>query len=205
VGFKELLAAEFAPFGLLSAEQLELLERHHALLVRWNQRMNLTRIENLEDAVRLHYCESLFLGRQMPSGKLRIADVGSGAGFPGFPVAALRPESTVDLIESHQRKAVFLREASAGAPNVRIVGERAEAVAHTYDWVISRAVLPVDVLSLKLAANTAILMALADLGTLKEEPKVVTPLPWGTGRVLAMFHVEQCEIEDPGSTVSRGT
>jgi 16S rRNA (guanine527-N7)-methyltransferase len=205
VGFKELLAVEFAPFGLLSAEQLELLERHHALLARWNQRMNLTRIENLEDAVRLHYCESLFLGTQLPHGKLRIADVGSGAGFPGFPVAALRPESFLDLIESHQRKAVFLREASAGAPNVRIVGERAEAVANTYDWVISRAVLPADVLSLNLATNTAILMAQADIGTLKKEPDVVTPLPWGIGRILAMFHVEHSEIEDPGSTVSRGT
>jgi 16S rRNA (guanine527-N7)-methyltransferase len=205
VGFKEVLAAEFAPFGILTIEQLQLLERHHSLLVRWNQKMNLTRIENLDDAVRLHYCESLFLGLKLPVGKFRLADLGSGAGFPGFPVAVARPECSVDLIESHQRKAVFLREASAATTNIRVVGERAEVVVNKYDWVISRAVLPNDVLSLKLAASTSILMAEADLGTLKSEPTVVMPLPWGTGRVLAMFHVEQSEIESYGSTVSRGT
>ena len=85
--FSELLAAEFAPYGSLSQSQLDLLEAHYALLMHWNKRLNLTRITELVSVVRLHYCESLFLGLHLPKTTLRIADVGSGAGFPGIPVA----------------------------------------------------------------------------------------------------------------------
>ena len=110
--FRELLAREFAPYGSLTPEQIDLLEAHYNLLVQWNARLNLTRIDSVEEAVRLHYCESLFVGTRLPAGPLRIVDVGSGAGFPGIPIAILRPECTVTLVESHQRKGVFLREAT---------------------------------------------------------------------------------------------
>ena len=81
------------------------------------------------------------MGSRLPAGVLRIADVGSGAGFPGFPVAVLRPDCSVTLIESHQRKAVYLKEASRKLPNVRVLSKLAEDVAdigEEYDWVISR-------------------------------------------------------------------
>jgi 16S rRNA (guanine(527)-N(7))-methyltransferase RsmG len=205
LAFKELLAAEFSAFGALSDEQLAALEHHYALLVQWNQRMNLTRIEKLEDAVRLHYCESLFLGLALPAGPLRIADVGSGAGFPGLPVAVWRPECTVDLIESHQRKAVFLREVSSGRKNIGVSSVRAETIAKRFDWTISRAVTPSDVLGFNLSLNSAILMAESDVPGLNRKPLSVQRVPWGTSRVLALFHVEQFGIEEDGSAVSRGT
>jgi 16S rRNA (guanine(527)-N(7))-methyltransferase RsmG len=188
--FKELLASEFAPLGLLTDDQLAALERHYNLLLHWNRRMNLTRIERLEDAVRLHYCESLFLAQTLPPGMLRIADIGSGAGFPGFPVAIFRPECTVDLIESHQRKAVFLREACGEVRNVTVIAERAESIQDTYDWMMSRAVRPSEVLALRLAPKGAVLMAAADLELLEYKPYKVKEIPWGTGRVLAMFHTK---------------
>jgi 16S rRNA (guanine527-N7)-methyltransferase len=188
--FKDLLAAEFAPFGPLLESQIAVLERHYSLLMHWNRRMNLTRIEELEDAVRLHYCESLFLGKSLPAGSLRIADIGSGAGFPGFPVAVTRSESTVDLIESHQRKAVFLREACGFLGNVWVIAERAETLGvESYDWVVSRAVRPSEVLALRLAPQAAVLMAAADLATLEQKPVTVRDVPWGAGRVLATFNV----------------
>jgi len=188
-GFKELLAAEFAPFGSLLESEIAALERHYFLLMHWNRRMNLTRIEELEDAVQLHYCESLFLGKSLPASPLRIADIGSGAGFPGLPVAVIRAESEVDLIDSHHRKAVFLREACAGLGNVRVIAERAETLgARTYDWVVSRAVRPSEVLALRLAQQAAVLMSAADLAALDQKPVMVKPLPWGTGRVLAIFN-----------------
>ena len=109
----------FADFAL-SAEQEAVLEAHLELLMRWNRTVNLTAIRNREEAIERHYCESLFLGSRLPAGRLRIADVGSGAGFPGFPVAVLRPDCLVTLIESHQRKAVFLREAARQVGNVRV-------------------------------------------------------------------------------------
>src|SRR5580704_16335876 len=106
--FRELLRREYQPWGELSDLQLDQLERHYQLLESWNRRLNLTRIEDLLDVVRFHYCESLFVSTVLPSGPLRVCDIGSGAGFPGIPLAVFRPDLQVVLIESDQRKAVFL-------------------------------------------------------------------------------------------------
>jgi 16S rRNA (guanine527-N7)-methyltransferase len=171
-GFKSLLELEFYPYGVLSPQQLELLDEHYHLLLRWNPKINLTRITSLQDAVRYHYCESLYLATHLPKGPLRIVDIGSGAGFPGIPVAIYRPECTVDLVESHQRKAVFLREAARSLTNVQVLAQRAEEVTDSYDWTISRAVRPEDVLKLKLAPHVAILGAEGE------------SLPWGERRAL---------------------
>src|SRR5437868_1103638 len=154
--FRELLKAEFAPYGNLTTEQLDQLEGHLNLLEHWNKTINLTRITNLKDVVQLHYCESLFLGQALPPGRLRIVDVGSGAGFPGIPLAILRPDCTVDLVESHQRKSVFLREASRQLENVRVLTCRAEAVEPGKDWMVARAVRPADLLKLGIASNIAL-------------------------------------------------
>jgi 16S rRNA (guanine527-N7)-methyltransferase len=172
--FRELLFNEFHPYATLTAEQLDRLERHYQLLQRWNRKINLTRISNLEDIVRLHYCESLYLGLRLPPGPLRVADVGSGAGFPGIPVSVLRPDLEVTLIESDQRKAAFLRESS----NLRVLSIRAENCPESFDWIISRAVAPKFILSLKVASNFALLLS-------SESDR----LPWGTNRSL-VFHVE---------------
>jgi 16S rRNA (guanine527-N7)-methyltransferase len=170
--FKSLLTFEFSPYGALTPQQLALLEEHYHLLLRWNQKINLTRITSLQDAVRYHYCESLYLATRLPEGPLRIADIGSGAGFPGIPFAIYRPECTVDLVESHQKKAVFLREAARSLTNVRVLAQRAEAVSDSYDWTISRAVSPDDVFKLNLAPHVAVLGAEGEA------------LPWGERRAL---------------------
>ena len=183
--FRDLLVREFAPYGSLSAEQITALEAHYNLLVQWNARLNLTRIESLEDAVRLHYCESLFVGTRLPIGPLRIVDVGSGAGFPGIPIAILRPECAVTLVESHQRKGVFLRQASRDLKNVSVVTDRAENLKPDFDWLVSRAVSSNDLLKLKLANNLALLVGAEQIpGSDRREP-----IPWGSGRYL-VFHVK---------------
>jgi len=188
--FRDRLAAEFAAFTALSDDQLSLLQQHYELLVHWNQSLNLTRILGIDEAVKLHYCESLFIGQALPMGPLRVADVGSGAGFPGIPLAILRPECTVTLIEAHQRKAVFLRQASRLLSNVRIISDRAESVTSDWDWVVSRAVRPIEVLRFGLAERQALLMSSTDLPGLPE-PELVHRVPWGTDRILSMFHVKQ--------------
>src|SRR5207302_3813646 len=104
------------------------------MMRRWNQVINLTRIEAVREIVDRHYAESLFLGAHLPPGPLSIADVGSGAGFPGFPIAVLRPGCRVSLIESHKRKAVFLKEASRSIRNVKVLAQRAEEVSEAFDW-----------------------------------------------------------------------
>ena len=184
--FKALLASEFAPIGSLTEYQLDLLEQHFHLLYHWNKKINLTRIRGGREAVQFHYCESLFLAQWLPRSKLRIVDVGSGPGFPGIPVAVFRRDCTVDLIESNQKKASFLREASRKLPNVNVVCGRAEdCTSGGYDWMVSRAVRVQELLNLKLAPSLAILMGADDIKELE-----ALKVPWGERRVLA-FHVEQ--------------
>ena len=185
--FAEALKARLAGIVEIAAEQIRTLEAHYELMVRWNRTVNLTTVIGLEEAVERHYCESLFLASHLPAGSLRIADVGAGAGFPGFPVAVLRAECSVTLIESHQRKAVFLKEASRKMANVSVLARRASDVEGDFDRVVSRAVSYEDLTAAlqKLAPN-------ADLLTGGEEPpermgfewEKPILLPWGTGRFL---------------------
>jgi 16S rRNA (guanine527-N7)-methyltransferase len=184
--FAELLRERLRGIVDLSAGQIAALEAHYKLLVRWNKTVNLTTITSLEEAVERHYCESLFLGAHLPAGILRVVDVGSGAGFPGFPVAILRPDCTVALVESHQRKAVFLREASRKVGNVRVIAKRAEEVEGEFDHLISRAVSYED-----LRGSLKRLAASADLLTGEEVPpglrmdwEEAIAVPWGRARFL---------------------
>src|ERR1035437_1213744 len=171
--FVDLLRQRLAGVVELSAGQVEALEAHYQLLLRWNPILNLTSIKGMEEAVERHYCESLFLGTHLPQGRLRIADIGSGAGFPGFPVAVLRPDCSVTLVESHQRKAVFLREVSRALPNVRVLAKRAEAVGERFDRVISRAVSYRD-----LTPSLKVLGESVDLLTGAEEPPPESGFNW---------------------------
>jgi len=183
--FRELLAREFAPYALLTEQQLDLLEAHFDLLTKWNAKLNLTRIQSVEEAVWLHYCECLFLATRLPEGALRIVDVGSGAGFPGIPIAIMRPECEVTLLESHKRKAVFLSEARRSLPNVKVSSQRAKTVQTQFDWVVSRAVAPSTVLHLSMAPNFALLVG----GDEAQRFELKEPLPWGRSRYL-VFHVK---------------
>jgi 16S rRNA (guanine527-N7)-methyltransferase len=171
--FRELLRRRVSGFCELSSTQLDQLERHYELMLRWNKTINLTRIEEIEEAVDRHYAESLFLGANLPPGRLTIADVGSGAGFPGIPIAISRPEVFVTLIESHQRKAAFLKEASRSLSNVTVIAQRAEDVGQKFDWVVSRAVSSKILQKLWLARQLALLCT--------DAPGKVIPMPWDGG------------------------
>jgi len=178
--FRALLSSEFAPYQTLSAAQLDALNGHYELLLKWNKGLNLCRIRDVREAVELHYCESLYLGRCLPAGALSIVDIGSGAGFPGFPLGVLRPECTVTLMDSDQRKAAFLREVCHSHRNFRVVAGRAEHSRERYDWMVSRAVKAETIRQLRLAPNCALLSSRT--GAIK--------VPWGERRFIEMFHVE---------------
>jgi 16S rRNA (guanine527-N7)-methyltransferase len=89
------------------------------LLVKWNARTNLSSIREPEEMVRRHFGESLFASRHLPACKT-LLDLGSGAGFPGLPIALASPEIAVTLAESQNKKSSFLREV------VRTLGVRVE-------------------------------------------------------------------------------
>ncbi len=211
--FLEGLNSELTGICTLSAEQGRRLFAHYELLKKWNQVVNLTRIDELGEAIERHYCEALFLAAQLPAGRLSIADIGSGGGFPGIPVAVLRPDCQVTLIESHQRKAVFLKEATRDLANVRVLAKRAEDVDGSFDWGVARAVRWKDISWIlgRLVTSVALLSGEATGAEFNAASRVgATPsldlpgrhfqsslnpegikLPWGRQRFLWMFHVKQ--------------
>lgn len=185
----------------LSPETVSELFGHYELLLRWNRALNLTSIAGLEEAVLRHYCESLFVGIHLPTNPVSVLDVGSGAGFPGIPMAILRPDCRFTLAESHQRKAVFLREATRQLSNVRVAASRAERVEGAHDWVVSRAVKWPDVLEVAApgselagagcpARSIALLLGQEAAAEVVLQPmfrwREAIPLPWGHRRVLVL-------------------
>ncbi len=186
--FGELLRSHFGPLNQISDKQVERLAAHCRLMLRWNRVLSLTSIRDLEECVVRHYCEALFLALHLPPGSFTALDVGSGAGFPGVPIAVFRPEYEVALAESNRRKAVFLREATRGYGNVRVIAGRAED-AGEFDWVVSRAVRWQDVLRVEGRAY-ALLVGAEDGGAMLSSAGVSwrkpIRLPWGERRVLVV-------------------
>lgn len=140
------LAAELAA-GLKALEvsvdepAREKLVAYLALLSKWNQVYNLTAIREPERMLRQHLLDSLAVLPHIEGPSL--ADVGSGAGLPGIPLAIARPELNVTLVESSHKKSAFLRQAAIelSLPNVNVKEERVESIESrgAYDVVIARA------------------------------------------------------------------
>ncbi len=116
-------------------------ERYLELLLRWNSRVNLTAIRDPQEIQSRHFVESIACARAVPAGVATLLDLGSGAGFPGIPIALCRPEIAVTLAESQAKKAAFLREALRTLGIEAVVhGGRAESLKTTFDCVVLRAV-----------------------------------------------------------------
>ena len=131
----------------LSDAQHALLSRYLDLLIEANQTMNLTRITDRAQAELLHIADSLTVLPFLPKTPHALADLGSGGGVPGIPLAIARPDVRVLLVESTKKKAAFLRKAAEqlGLANVQVSDARVEDVGHTdrrgtFDVVTARAV-----------------------------------------------------------------
>lgn len=128
----------------LDAEQAKRLLAHLDLVDEWSERMNLTAIRERSQQVTKHVLDSLSVVPWL--GGRRVADVGSGAGFPGIPLAIVRPDLQFALIESTGKKCRFLEHVRDALMlgNVEVVQSRAEAYkpATRFDTVLARAVGP---------------------------------------------------------------
>jgi 16S rRNA (guanine527-N7)-methyltransferase len=139
-----LTPAEFAQLVPVSRETLARLEAFAALLVDWNQRLNLVGHSTLEDLWRRHILDSAQLRALIPSTTRSLVDLGTGAGFPGVVLAIMGGPAAIHLVESDQRKCVFLREALrlTGAA-AKVHAARVEAVPEfPADIVTARALAP---------------------------------------------------------------
>ena len=129
----------------LSAAMQAKLLAYVALLKKWNGTYNLTAIRDEAEMLTQHLLDSLsvlpVLEKSAPAGR-RWADIGSGAGLPGIPLAIARPDLEMSLIETVEKKAAFQRQAKIelGLANVTVVNRRVEDVGGgVFDAVISRA------------------------------------------------------------------
>jgi 16S rRNA (guanine527-N7)-methyltransferase len=117
---------------------------YQALLLKWNERVNLTAITDPSEVVDKHLLDSLAVLPEVPS-MGRVLDVGAGAGLPGIPWALARPALQVTLVDAVQKKVAFMKAAIANlglAPRVRAVHQRAEGAGDglgTFEVVVSRA------------------------------------------------------------------
>jgi 16S rRNA (guanine527-N7)-methyltransferase len=139
----------------LSARQMALFARYEQELLDWNARFNLTAIRDAEGIRAKHFLDSLscvMAWRENPPTSL--ADVGSGAGFPGIPLKILQPSLNLLLVESVGKKAEFCRHVSStlGLEKVDVTQSRAEDVGQAkqhrerFDWAVGRAVANLPIL-----------------------------------------------------------
>jgi 16S rRNA (guanine527-N7)-methyltransferase len=127
-----------------TSEQIASIQRHMALLLAWNDKINLTAIRDPLEMLYRHFCESMYAAVAVPLQGGRLADVGSGGGFPGLPLKIIRPELHVFLIESNVKKATFLAEAvrELDVAEARVLVSRYEELGEEItplDFVCSRA------------------------------------------------------------------
>jgi 16S rRNA (guanine527-N7)-methyltransferase len=140
-----------SPFRLeLDRGQIGMLLTYVKLLLRWNQKINLTSVRNPEECVTRHFGESLYVAKYMElSG--RLLDVGSGPGFPGLVLKIMFPTLAVTLLEPVAKKRAFLKEVARACEmaSVEVVGERLEdfvglTTRHQFDAATARAVGHLD-------------------------------------------------------------
>jgi 16S rRNA (guanine527-N7)-methyltransferase len=128
----------------LTTAQVANVQRYMAMLLAWNEKVNLTAIRDPLEVLYRHFCESMYAVAAVPLHAGRLADVGSGGGFPGLALKIARPELHVFLIESNIKKATFLAEVvrELGLTDTRVLVSQYEELAEEIaplDFVCSRA------------------------------------------------------------------
>jgi len=139
----------------LNEQQVLQIQQYTKLLRAWNEKVNLTAIRDPLEMLYRHFCESMFGAMLLPVENCRLADVGSGGGFPGLPLKIFRPELTVFLVESNVKKATFLAEVirELGLTDTRVLVSRFEE--------LSEDVAPLDVVCSRALGDFATFLAWA--------------------------------------------
>ena len=125
-------------------DQVFQIQQYIKILLTWNEKVNLTAIRDPLEILYRHFCESMYAAEAIPLKDGRLADVGSGAGFPGLPLKLMRPELQVFLVESNIKKVTFLAEVirELGLSGAQVLARRYEELGEEIaplDYVCSRA------------------------------------------------------------------
>ncbi len=120
------------------------IQQYMKIFLTWNEKINLTAIRDPLEILYRHFCESMYAAEAIPLEKGRLADVGSGGGFPGLPIKIMRPDLQVYLVESNIKKVTFLAEVirELGLRGAQVLARRYEELGEEVaplDYVCSRA------------------------------------------------------------------
>lgn len=143
---EETIRRALAEFEIsIDQQQVVCIQQYIKILLHWNEKLNLTAIRDPLEILYRHFCESMFAAGAIPVDKGRLADIGSGPGFPGIPLKIIRPELEVCLVESNIKKGTFLAEVvrELQLTNTRVLISRYEELGEEIaplDYVCSRAV-----------------------------------------------------------------
>jgi 16S rRNA (guanine(527)-N(7))-methyltransferase RsmG len=185
---------------LASADLCAGLDRHQSLLKQWNPKINLTRVIEDDASAKKHFLESLLASSLIEPSETEVADLGSGAGFPGIPIGMLWPEIHVTLLESDIRKSIFLKEVTREHSNFKVEAVRGNSFAlrtprPRIHLVISRAVMWPDLSALAIAFDCPLLWITSEAEYAKADTEMFhveqrKSLPGGAGIAIRMCHVE---------------
>ena len=140
----------------LSEKQMEQFLQYYEMLVEKNKVMNLTAITEFDEVVEKHFLDSVSLTKQMDLHQpLKVLDLGTGAGFPGIPLKIVFPELEITLMDSLNKRVLFLQDviSSLQLQNIEAIHGRAEEAARNkkyregFDLCVSRAVANISTLS----------------------------------------------------------
>lgn len=138
---------------IVSDGEISKMDEYLHLLLEWNERFNLTSITNKEDAIEKHFYDSLLASDpNMLKKGVTVADLGTGAGFPGIVWAIVYPESSFTLVEATKKKCSFLEEVVKvlNIPNVKVINSRIEELPssfkESFDIVTARALAELRIL-----------------------------------------------------------
>jgi 16S rRNA (guanine527-N7)-methyltransferase len=139
----EILKTGLTTLGIVpKADIIAAFDLYRRELLKWNRVHNITAITDDTEIMTKHFLDSLLYLMVVPAGKLTLCDVGSGGGFPGMPIAMVRPDISVSLLEPSRKRVAFLRRIKRllHLGNVEIIDCRAEDVVESgFDVVVTRA------------------------------------------------------------------
>lgn len=142
---EETIKQSMASFGVtVNSQQVLQIQQYIKILLQWNEKLNLTAIRDPLEILVRHFCESMFGAVAVPDLDGRLADIGSGPGFPGIALKILRPSLELFLVESNIKKGTFLAEVvrELGLENARVLISRYEELGEEIaplDFVCARA------------------------------------------------------------------
>lgn len=155
MNFKEELVSKFNKHNIeLTNKQAEMFETYYKMIVEWNEKINLTAITEQSEVIEKHFLDSILPYKQFDY-EASVLDIGTGAGFPSIPLKILRPDLNITMLDSLNKRIVFLEEVinKLNLDNITALHGRCEDMAkmplyrESFDIVTARAVAKLNTLS----------------------------------------------------------